>query len=253
MAIKGKKKAKSGRKPRAAAPKREVVVPQTPLVSKRWFQISAAALATLLLGLGLGYGFGNQAAEDDERSADAARVKSIEAIDAAATGALKGTGTMDGATFAPFPELAAAMEDGDTGAGSKAAKDAKQAAESLTQVQLEPISGGLSADEVAQVQESFGLLIQGMELFRQAGDTLASSGGDPKQIAQARDLAASADAVSRFAYQEIARLKVDAGLIEPPLDPQQMAEQAAQQGIPGQIPEGVPVPTQPAGQPPAGP
>jgi hypothetical protein len=110
MAIKGKKKSQKSRAKRPSAPKPVVVVPQKPFLSRRWVQVTAAAIIACLFGLGFGYGFGKQDRVNETAAQKSNAETVVKAYAKLLDDNLKGVGSYDVSqhTFVAFPALKAA-------------------------------------------------------------------------------------------------------------------------------------------------
>lgn len=180
MAIKGKKKRKAGGRPKAAAPKREVVVPKIPLWSRKGFQLSLAAIIALIVGLGLGYGFGNQAVIQAADAASLAKRNASVALQTSVDSALSLAGQASETGFVAFPELDQALLDADSDASPstviKAAKRvAAKAGEATKQLQAIPVDNlgeGLPEADVDELSSIRDGLAHGTALYDQAGESL---------------------------------------------------------------------------------
>ena len=266
MAIKGKKKPKSGgRRPASPAPKREVVVPKTPLWSRTDVRIGVATVVALLLGLGLGYGFGNQASEDAASANEAQLKKAFTAYQEQIDPILATVGTATGGGFDVLPDVKTAitsLQSGDDHAKAmkdlqQASKDAKTAIAGLSQIDGAALGGGLPQEDVDDIVGSKQAMADGLELLQQAAHL--AEAGDPASIQAANQLGELGGSIFQQGYQRFIASTINAKVT---LSTQNLQGPDLSSGVPGSLvpgpggvpggaPGGVPpqIPVGPDGQP----
>ncbi len=228
MAIKGKRKPKS--KPVARAPRRAPVQPATPFVQRRWVQIAAgvvvgafAMMVFVWVTNGLRQNQADAAAAASAAAqADKAATKlaAATAWQTAADGAIAQVGTLNqGVPPTVFTEMSAALDsmdakgsvpDGAEATFGTATSNAKKAIDAIDGFDLVATIRDQGFDELATAAftNSKERLLEGLQLYRQAGEVaaLAAGSADPAEIARltrvAVDLRDTAAQVFNAGWQE---------------------------------------------------
>ena len=223
MAIKGKKKHKSTKKARPAGPKREIVVPKTPLLSRRWFQNTILAVIVAVFAAGLGYGFGKQSADTEAAASATALRTSGTKFGTFVRDSLEGTGDVQETSYQPFPEFAQEVENPGPNA-AKVAKDARKAAsdafDALNELDLPALNAGFDDSQLAQAQETVGYLGYAMALYTQAAtrveQAMSLEGAAQQQaFTEAKNLTGTAGQLATLAYTAMVRQLIDSDVIQP--------------------------------------
>jgi hypothetical protein len=229
MAIKGKGKTKTGRRPVARGPRPGYVEPPKPLYKRAWFRwaagaVAVAAVAAIVVAIVV------NTSSNDRKAAQAARKHTKQGRVQKYAGPVAqylqavAQPVGGGAQVVAFQDLPTQLQDLQSGklspadakkAGTNDAKNAKAAYGSIQALDVAGIASGFP--DLVDLIDSQTMLVSSLQLYEQAGNGLAqaadATGADRQAIiARAQALVPVASKLFTDGYQKLINAQIAAGL-----------------------------------------